>query len=252
MGQGRSDRRVGACRWLLNSQALCLAKGSEPTSKAFDDEERSWIAPVAEEGPEVDAYAHSAPTTTGEDAGARVGMRTAETSDADVASGTTCSPTSAEADEAAAELPKVKVRPIQMGEFVRTCVREKLLKFNEAYVGKDAAAMRPIGVGALGGAVALAIFEQFLYELRKAGRLLRPLARVKVDEKICFGVPERRDAREASRGVLPQRYVVHAAASAVEQPGVEPLLKDRSAEQGDVDGLAERSLTCGGVAGPTR
>ena len=62
--------------------------------------------------------------------------------------------------------------------------------------------------------------------------------------------------REAAREALPRHYAVtcwkHAAASEVEQDGVRPAPKDRGAEQGDVDGSLECSLTLGRVAAASR
>ena len=59
--------------------------------------------------------------------------------------------------------------------------------------------MRKIGVGTPGGAEALAIFHQLLYD-EKNDRLTPggQLARIKVDEKNCFGMIERQAVREAS------------------------------------------------------
>ena len=53
------------------------------------------------------------------------------------------------------------------------------------------------------------------------GSLGGPLARIKVDEKSCFGMIEWKAVCEASH---------------VEQEGLAPMPKDRGAEQGDVDG----------------
>ena len=64
-------------------------------------------------------------------------------------------------------------------------------------------AMRQLGVGSQGGAEALAIFHQLLYDEWAAGSLTEPLARIKVDEKNCFGMIERKAVREAASRFLP-------------------------------------------------
>ena len=70
-----------------------------------------------------------------------------------------------------------KVRPVQMREFLRKYVSRRLLA-----VGLTTS-MRQIGVGTPGGAEALAIFHQLLYDEWMTGSLMGPLATVKVDEK---------------------------------------------------------------------
>ena len=52
--------------------------------------------------------------------------------------------------------------------------------------------MQQLGVGSQGGAEALAIFHQLLYDGWAAGALTEPLARIKVDEQTCFGMIEYR------------------------------------------------------------
>ena len=87
------------------------------------------------------------------------------------------------------------------------------------------------------------------------GSLSGLLARIKVVEKNCFGMIEWKAVREAASRFLPK----HTAAawknrnlSHVEQEGLPPVPKDRSAEQGDVDGPLECSLALGMVAAETR
>eukprot|EP00973_Karenia_brevis_P055254 7682456-Karenia_brevis.AAC.1 len=62
--------------------------------------------------------------------------------------------------------------------------------------------------------------------------------------------------RAAAMQALPRHGAVtcwkHAAISQVEQPKVVPAPKDRGAEQGDVDGPLECSLTLGTVASKVR
>ena len=142
-----------------------------------------------------------------------------------------------------------------MGEFLRKWVSWRLLVLNGGDIERVMAAMRRLGVRTPGGAEALAIF--LLFDLWEEGGMTRPLARVKVDEKTCFGMLEWPAVRQASlQTLLPTHYPVacwkHAAASAVEQRGVDEMPKDRGAEQGDVDGPLECSLTLGGVTSGMR
>ena len=143
-----------------------------------------------------------------------------------------------------------------MGEFLRKWVSRRLLVLNSGDVVKVMAAMRQFGNGAAGGSEAIAIFQQSIYDLWKAGELDRPLARIKVDEKNCFGRLEWPSVRTATRKALPRHFAVaswkHHSMSQVEQPGVKPAPKARGAEQGDVDDPLECSLTLGKVASAAR
>ena len=49
------------------------------------------------------------------------------------------------------------------------------------------AAMRQIGVGTAGGAEALAIFHQLIYDEWAVGGLARPFARIEIDETYFSG-----------------------------------------------------------------
>ena len=64
--------------------------------------------------------------------------------------------------------------------------------------------MRQIGVGTPGGAEALAIFHQLICDEWMTGSLSEPLARIKVDEKNCFGMVEWEAVREAGVAVSPK------------------------------------------------
>ena len=57
-----------------------------------------------------------------------------------------------------------KVRPIQMGEFLRKCVSRRLLALSEGEIAALTTAMRQLGVGSQGGAEALAIFHQLVHD----------------------------------------------------------------------------------------
>ena len=83
-----------------------------------------------------------------------------------------------------------------------------------------------LGVGSQGGAEAVAIFHQLLYDEWAEGSLTEPFARVKVDDKNCSEMIEWKAAAAAWK---------HRNSSHVEQDGLAPVPKDRGAEHGDVD-----------------
>ena len=211
------------CRWLLNTRVLFLMKEREATSKEFDDNEwlqlPEWMQlvaerDVAEEGPEIEEHAQAFPEEYFSGSGStRAGQQATDGMDT---------------SDAATARPKV--RPIQMGEFLRKWVSRRLLKLNVADIEVVMSAMRQLGVRSQGGAEALAIFQQCVYDLWKSGSLARPLARIKIDEKNCFGMLEWPAVREASMQALPRHAAVacwkHAAVSAVEQQGVADAPKD--------------------------
>ena len=113
--------------------------------------------------------------------------------------------------------------------------------------------MRQIGVGTPGGADPSAIFHQLLYD---EWMLSGPLTRVKVDEKIYFGMIGLQALREAASRFHPKHTAAatwkHRNLSHVEQEGLPPMPKDRGAEKGDVDGPLECSLALEMVAAKTR
>ena len=96
------------------------------------------------------------------------------------------------------------------------------------------ASARQLGVGLPGGAEALATFHQLLYEAWASGELKQDLARVKIDEKSCFGLLSWDAIRKAAAKHLPRRWSVlcrkHQEVSQVEQQGVPATPKDRGAE----------------------
>jgi len=211
------------CRWLLNTQAIFLKKDREPQCKHFDDDEwtrLSWEDASADIGPldDVPVIAVSS------------------------------------ADDSAITSPNVQ--PIQMGEFLRKHVSERLLAVNSRITSKLMIALRQLGVGASGGIEALALFHQLVYDEWSEGGVAAPLARIKVDEKNCFGMIEWKSVRDAARQMIPRHAAVaswkHSAASYVEQDSVAPTLKDRGAEQGDVDGPMECSIALATVARQAR
>ena len=58
---------------------------------------------------------------------------------------------------------KLKVRPVQIREFLLKRVSTRLLKLSWAYVDKVMAAMRQLGGRATGGAEALVLFQQLMH-----------------------------------------------------------------------------------------
>jgi hypothetical protein len=217
---------------MLNTQVLFLRKDAEPICKLFSDDD--WtpfcIAPTVDE--------QSSPLV--------------DVPEAVVISNDVDMPSQADA----AEKSPPKVRPIQMGEFLRKYVSRRLLALSATDITRIMVSTRQLGVGTSGGAEALAIFHQLVYGEWIAGGLRGPLARIKIDEKNCFGMLEWGGIRKATRRGLPRHWAVtswkHAQPSFVEQAGVCPLPKDRGAEQGDVDGPLECSLTLAEVASETR
>ena len=160
---------------------------------------------------------------------------------------------SVQGEAADASAPKAKVRPIQMGEFLRKWACRRVLQVAKSDLGRVMWTMRQLGVGAPGGAEAPALFHQLLYEAWAGGQLPRTLDRIKIEETNCFGSLEWPAIRKAALEALPRHFLAlcwkHEKASSVMQPGIPLLPKDRGAEQGDVDGPLECALTLGQVAG---
>eukprot|EP00973_Karenia_brevis_P039041 5391006-Karenia_brevis.AAC.1 len=95
-----------------------------------------------------------------------------------------------------------------------------------------------------------------MHDLWNEGALMKPLAKIKIDEKNCFGMLSWPAIRKASQEQLPKHAAAvcwkHRDRSLVEQPGVDDVLKDRGAEQGDVDGPLEAGLAIGCAARASR
>ena len=222
-----------ACRWLLNTQALFLLKVRDPVCKEFDDEE--WLQLLESDTAGAgDEWAQDVPDSEIVAEGLETEADIAMPPQAD---STVVAPIVEAPMPAANSGPaRPKVRPIQMGEFMRKWVSRRLLQLNGSDIDRVMAAARQLGVRSRGGAEALAIFQQIVYDLWKAGHLERPLARVKIDEKNCFGSLEWPAVRQAVQQSLPRHSAVtcwkHAEASAVEQSGLDGAPKDRGAEQG--------------------
>ena len=129
---------------------------------------------------------------------------------------------------------------------LRKYVSRHLPALSEGEIASLTTAMRQLVVGSQGGAEALAIFHQLIYDEWASGSLVTPLARIKVDEKNCFAMIEWASCLHPKHAAVAGWK--HRALSHVDQDGVPPLLADRGAEQGDVGGLLECSLALGLVA----
>ena len=141
-----------------------------------------------------------------------------------------------------------------MEEFLRKYVSRRLLALSEGEIAALTTSVWQIGMGAQGSAEALTI-HQLLFNEWTAGSLSGPLARIKVDEKNCFGMIEWKAVHEVASRFLPKHTAAawqHRNLSYVEQEGLLPMPKDRGAEQGDVDGPLECSLGSGMVAAGTQ
>jgi hypothetical protein len=160
-----TNRLPRACRWLLNTQVLFLRKDREPTCKGFDDYE--WLRTL----PEND--------TDAEVAGDEWMQDVAESNV--VEEGPEVEPD--EPTNATNAVPRPKVRPIPMGEFLRKWVSRGLLRLTSGDMAQVMAAMRQLGNGTSGGTEAMAISHQILHDLWRAEELTQTLARIKVDEK---------------------------------------------------------------------
>lgn len=233
------------CRWLLNTQVLFLRKQREQVNKDFDDDD--WIGILhgddVEDDEDSDDEAIEGPEWERDVPEERVVQVGSEMEvDAEVAP--------------QPPRPRAQVRPIQMGEFLRKFVSRRLQAVSAKDISRVMTAARQLGVGTSGGAESLAIFQQEVYLLWKAGELPRPLARVKIDQSNFYGRCEWPAIREAVSQHLPRHHAVacwkHEGESYVEQPGVDPAVKDRGAEQGDVDGALESSLTLADTSSKTK
>ena len=143
-----------------------------------------------------------------------------------------------------------------MQAWLRKWAGRRLLSLNAADIACVTSAARQLGVGTPGGAEALAIFHQAVHHLWQSGQMQRPLARIKVDLKNCFGSLEWPSVRQAALQHLPRHHGVlcwkHGTESTVHIPGAAPQPKDRGAEQGDVDGPLECALTLADVMADAR
>jgi hypothetical protein len=226
----------------LNTQVFFLKKSREEVPKYFDDHE--WLD-----------QAHLADIPEDLLAASETEEKTSEDIATTALDGVQAASIETEAGDGK-DRNKPKVRPIQVGEVLRRWISKRLLRLNASDISRVMASSRQLGVGTPGGAEALGIFHQLVHDAWSDGLLRKPLARIKVDEQNCFGMLEWPAIRASVRETLPKHFPVtcmkHAQASAVEQHGVENSVKDRGAEQGDVDGPLECAITLGSVAAETR
>eukprot|EP00971_Amphidinium_carterae_P263010 5218179-Amphidinium_carterae.1 len=210
------------CAWMLDTQLLWLQKGSDLANRWNDDDAWLQVLDKAEtwQLDVPDAVARPAP------------------------SGPPGLPA-----------PK-KVRPIQMGEFMRKFVAKRLHVLGRPDLDKLMLHTRQLGVGMSGGAEALALLHQCVFDLWESGCLPSKLARIKIDLANAFGSLEWDSIRAASQQHLPRHHAVmcskHAHKSVVRQDGLGAAVKNRGAEQGDVDGPAECAVLLAAAATRTR
>ena len=117
-----------------------------------------------------------------------------------------------------------KVWPIPMREFLRKYVSRRLLALSEGEIAALMTAVRQLGVGSQGGAEAVVMLHQLIYDEWASGSLDTPLARIKVDEKNCFGMIEWNAVRKAAGHFLHKHTATvgwkHRTLSHVEQDGL--------------------------------
>ena len=159
------------CRFLLNTQLMFLKKEKDPTSKQFDDDE--CICSLTE----------------------------AQEITADVSEG------SVFYDQQDIDPKKTSAHPY---EGLRKYVSRRLLALSEGETEALTTAIRQLGVGSQGGAEALAIFHQLLCDKWVEDSMTEPFARIKVDEKNCFGMTEWKSVGEAPSRFLPKHIAAVA------------------------------------------
>ena len=127
-----------------------------------------------------------------------------------------------------------KVRTTRMGEFLRKYVSRRLLALSKGEIAVLMTATRQLGAGSPDCAEALAIFHQPICDEWASGSLNAPLARVKVDEKNCFGMIECKTVRKTAAHFFSKHTVTaelkHRNLSHVEQGGLSPMPKDQPSQ----------------------
>ena len=124
-----------------------------------------------------------------------------------------------------------------------------LLALSDGEIAALTTSMRQIGVGTPGGAEALAIFHQLLYDEWLTGSLSGPLANIKVDEQNCFGMIEwsgarggvavsptqQRDSRRLPRSNQQPKEYLRCA-----QCGPDPAARKASSDQGLLQHMGQK------------
>ena len=143
--------------------------------------------------------------------------------------------------------PRPKVRPIQMGEFLRKFLVRRTLHVHRLRTQRTMLSCRQWGVGAPGGSEAIAHCHLGLESLHRAGKLPTALLAVQVDAENFFGSLEWDAIRQAVGEELPELGPTtawkHQAPSYAHQEGAPPQMKNRGAEQGDAAAAAETGAT---------
>ena len=157
---------------------------------------------------------------------------------------------------ASAGATRPKVRPIQMGEFLRKFTCRRLLAVDQPEVLAATADMRQFGCGVAGGAEAIIHFRKCVRALWRGGKLTSPMCTIDIDQENFFGSLDWAAIRKEVASVLPKRGASlawkHAEPAKVHLDGALPHLCDRGTGQGDVDAPMEASLVQGSVAREAR
>ena len=152
-------------------------------------------------------------------------------------------------DPETSAVQRPKVRPIQMGEFLRKLLVRRTLHVNRLSLQKTMLSLRQWGVGAPGGAEAIAHSHLTLEALYNDGLLPRALLVLQVDYENFFGSLEWSYIRAAIQEELPQLAPAtvwkHGQASYIQQEDARPYEKNRGAEQGDAAAAAETGASLG-------
>ena len=132
-----------------------------------------------------------------------------------------------------------KVRPIQMGEFLRKFARKRLLAIDKATIQAATLDMRQMGCGVAGGAEAIIHFRKAIMALWREGKLPGPICIIDIDQENFFGSLEWETIRAEVAAALPLRGAAlawkHEKPTKVRRQGAVPFEANRGTGQGDVD-----------------
>ena len=160
------------------------------------------------------------------------------------------------ADEANLLPKRPKVRPIQMGEFLRKFTCRRLLAVEQPEILAATVDMRQYGCGAAGGMEAIIHFRKCVRALWRRGKLLSHLCIIDIDQENFFGSLDWAAIRKEVTAVCPHRGAAlawkHAEPVKVHVEGAAPHPSNRGAGQGDVDAPMEASMTQGAIARDAR
>eukprot|EP00973_Karenia_brevis_P044921 6220379-Karenia_brevis.AAC.1 len=136
-----------------------------------------------------------------------------------------------------------KVRPIQMGEFLRKFACRRLLALERGTVLAATADMRQFGCGVAGGAEALIHFRKAVLDLHRASLLDGPACMIDIHQENFFGSLQWDEIRREVAVALPRRGASlawkHQFPTQVQQKGADAYASNRGTGQGDVDAPLE-------------